>query len=93
MRWSLATVALVPRGATAHADEQEQRRIFEWASAAGFQGVEISPQWLDIARFSEAELRGVRDRAAARGLAISGLNINRVLRRGAVVRGSPDHCF
>ena len=88
MRWSLATVALVPRGATAHVDLKEQRRIFEWAAAAGFQGVEISPQWLDIAHLSDTELRIVRDEAAANGLAMSGLNVNRVFRR--VVHGSSD---
>jgi sugar phosphate isomerase/epimerase len=98
MRWSLATVALLPRGATAHANQQERRRIFDWAASTGFQGIEVSPQWLDIAHFSDAELLEVRDEAAASGLAISGLNINRILRRGTaslgqrprVVRGSPD---
>jgi sugar phosphate isomerase/epimerase len=91
MRWSLATVALVRRGATAHSDRQQRHRIFEWAAATGFQAVEISPQWLDIEHLSDAELRAVRDEAAATGLIISGLNINRVLRRdGALVGNKPQ---
>jgi len=88
MRWSLATVALAPRGATAHANRLERLRILEWAATTGFEGIEISPQWLDITHLSNTELREFREDAAASGLAISGLNVNRILHPDAASVGS-----
>jgi sugar phosphate isomerase/epimerase len=53
--------------------------VFEWTAAAGFEGVEISPHWLDLVGASDVELASVRREAAAAGLAISGINVNRCL--------------
>src|SRR5262245_49467891 len=79
MRWSLATIVLVPRGGTAYADRAERRRVFEWAANTGFEGVEVSPHWLDIVRLEQSELQQVRDEALAVVLAVSGVNINRCI--------------
>ena len=37
MRWNLATIVLVPRGATAHADHAARQRAFQWAAGVGFE--------------------------------------------------------
>ena len=79
MRWSLATVVLVPRGKTAHASRDEQRHILDWAARTGFEGIEISPHWLNIADALDSELLDFRRAAASAGLAISGVNVNRCL--------------
>jgi sugar phosphate isomerase/epimerase len=79
MRWSLATIALVPRGGTAYADRAERGRVFEWAAGAGFAGVEVSPHWLDIVGLQQSEMQQVRDEALAVGLAVAGVNINRCI--------------
>ncbi len=83
-------MALVPRGSTAHADQVQRRCIFEWAAAAGFQGVEISPQWLNLAELTGSELTEVRNQASACGLVISGLNFNRILRRNTASLSQPS---
>src|SRR5262245_54689307 len=79
MRWSLATIALVPRGETRRADRDERRRVFRWGREAGFAGIEISPHWLDFVGLNDAELREVRQDAAAEGLVVSGVNVNRCI--------------
>jgi sugar phosphate isomerase/epimerase len=79
MRWSLATIVLVPRGQTAHATAEDRQLAFAWAAQTGFTGVEISPHWLDISRLSDADLMAVGREAAAAGLVISGVNINRCI--------------
>ena len=79
MRWSLATVALLPRGVTAHAAAAEQRAVIEWAAGSGFEGLEVSGQWLNIDDLPPPELdRFVRD-VRNSGLTISGINVNRCL--------------
>ena len=48
MQWSLATIALVPRGGTAHVDRTAWRHTIDWAARSGFEALEISPQWLNL---------------------------------------------
>jgi sugar phosphate isomerase/epimerase len=79
MRWSLATIVLVPRGCVQHANPKERRSELAWAAEAGFEGVEISPQWLDIGGLPDAELADFGRQAAAAGLAVSGINVNRCI--------------
>jgi len=79
MQWSLATIALVPRGTTRHAPADKRRGILDWAARTGFTGIEVSPHWLDIDSTRVSELAGFRREAAAAGLAISGINVNRCL--------------
>jgi sugar phosphate isomerase/epimerase len=79
MRWSLATIVLVPRGQTAHTAKEDRHRAFAWAAQTGFTGVEISPHWLNIGHLSNADLTAVGREAAAAGLVISGVNINRCI--------------
>lgn len=91
MQWSLATVALLPRGVTSHAAVAEQRSTIEWAARVGFRGIEISPQWLNIDDWQPAELSRFGREANAAGLAISGINVNRCLfLRGEAAEGSLD---
>ena len=48
MRWALASVVLVPRGTWGKPPtSRERRRVFQWASRAGFSGIELSPRWFD----------------------------------------------
>jgi sugar phosphate isomerase/epimerase len=84
-RWSLPTVVLVPRGAWGNAPSRdERRRLFSWAADAGFDGIEISPRWLDVHALSRAELELLRADIEAAGLRVSGVNLNRcVLTRSA----------
>jgi sugar phosphate isomerase/epimerase len=79
MRWSLATVALLPRGATGHVDESEQSRVVAWAQQAGFGGIEVSPQWLNIDDAPPSDLERFRLTAEKAGIVISGINVNRCL--------------
>jgi sugar phosphate isomerase/epimerase len=79
MRWSLATIVLVPRGCAAHAGRSQRQRVFAWAAEQGFEGIEISPHWLEMLRLDDAELRQVADDAAAAGVKISGINVNRCI--------------
>lgn len=84
MQWSLATIALVPRGITRHALADERKEILEWAVRTGFTGIEISPHWLNIDDAPISELVDFRRQAATAGLTISGINVNRCLfTRGA----------
>jgi sugar phosphate isomerase/epimerase len=79
MRWSLATIVLVPRGGVAHADRSQRQQVLAWAANQGFEGIEISPHWLDFARLDSPELTQVATDAAAAGLVVSGINVNRCL--------------
>ncbi len=79
MQWSLATVALIPRGAIAHADASEQLRVVTWARQAGFRGIEVSPQWLNIDDAAPSELKRFRLTVEKAGLVVSGINVNRCL--------------
>jgi sugar phosphate isomerase/epimerase len=79
MKWSLATVVLAPRGVVAHASADERRRIVDWTVRAGFTGIEVSPNWLNIDNEPTSELMEFRREAAQAGVEISGLNINRCL--------------
>lgn len=79
MRWSLATVALVPRGATFHADRAERHDVLKWAARTGFEGIEISPQWLNICGLPTSELRRFCSDTRNAGLTVSGINVNRCL--------------
>jgi sugar phosphate isomerase/epimerase len=77
-RWSLPTVVLVPRGAWGNAPSRDERqRLFAWAADAGFDGIEISPRWLDVHALSRTELELLRADVDAAGLLVSGLNLNR----------------
>ena len=79
MQWGLATIALVPRGGTAHVDRTAWRRTIDWASRTGFKALEISPQWLNLQALPDSELHQFRRDVAEAGLAISGINVNRCL--------------
>lgn len=71
-------MVLVPRGAWGNAPSRdERRRLFAWAADAGFDGIEISPRWLDVHALSHAELELLRADVEAVGLRVSGLNLNR----------------
>jgi sugar phosphate isomerase/epimerase len=77
-RWSFSTVVLVPRGAWMNAPSRpDRRRLFAWAAEAGFEGIEISPRWLDIHALSRPELDRLRADVEEVGLRVSGLNLNR----------------
>jgi sugar phosphate isomerase/epimerase len=78
MRWSFASIVLVPRGEWGEPPpDDKRRRIFSWAARAGFEGVELSPRWLDFHRLAEAELRRLRSEIQDEGLCVSGLNVSR----------------
>ncbi len=80
MRWSFATIVLVPRGTWAKpAEEAERRRIFDWAARAGFEGVELNPRWLDFQAWTTDELRALHSEASAHGLVFSGINVSRCI--------------
>jgi sugar phosphate isomerase/epimerase len=71
-------VVLVPRGAWGKVPlRAERRRLFAWAVDVGFEGVEISPRWLDVYALSYEELELLRADVEAAGLRVSGLNLNR----------------
>src|SRR5262245_638451 len=80
MRWALASVALVPRGCWGKSTGScERRRVFQWASRAGFSGVELSPRWFDFHHARREELRSLRSEAADAGLCVAGLNLSRCI--------------
>src|SRR3954451_19447125 len=79
-RWSLASIVLVPRGQWGTPPSPEDRRaVFRWAREAGFEGIELSPRWLDFHDMTEVELEVIRAEMAAAGLVPSGLCINRCI--------------
>jgi len=53
--------------------------VFEWAARTGFNGVELSPRWLDFHGMALRELRDLRKEIAAACLQVSGLNISRCI--------------
>jgi sugar phosphate isomerase/epimerase len=80
MRWSFATIVLVPRGTWGKKPETEERRhIFDWAARTGFVGIEISPRWLDFHTSTSRELLDLRREVVDAGLVVSGLNISRCI--------------
>ena len=80
MKWMFSTIVLVPRGEWgAFPAEAERRRVFEWAAGAGFEGVELSPRWLDFHALSSAELSTLRREIESAGLRVAGLNISRCI--------------
>jgi sugar phosphate isomerase/epimerase len=80
MRWSFASIVLVPRGAWgASPTVEERRRVFAWAAEAGFEGVELSPRWLAFHAMDAAELAALRADLDAARLEVSGLCISRCI--------------
>lgn len=80
MKWSLASIVLVPRGRWGPFPSREERRaVLRWARKAGFAGIELSPRWLDFHAMAAAELDGFREEVASAGLVVSGLCINRCI--------------
>jgi sugar phosphate isomerase/epimerase len=78
VRWTFATIVLVPRGEWGKPPSAvERRRVFEWAARTGFEGIELSPRWLDFHEMGREDLRALRSEVAAAGLRVSSLNINR----------------
>lgn len=80
MRWSFATIVLVPRGQSfAPPTSTERRRIFAWARESGFTGIELHDAWLDFPRHDARALREVKIEIADAGLQVSALNLSRCL--------------
>jgi sugar phosphate isomerase/epimerase len=80
MKWSFASIVLVPRGAWGAPPTAEDRnRAFKWAVDNGFNGIELSPRWLDFLNMTPQELKGVRSEISAAGLEISSINISRCI--------------
>lgn len=80
MRWSFATIVLVPRGRLfVPPSPDDRRRIFAWAKAAGFEGIELADDWLDFHSLNDRALRELRSEIADAGLQVSGLNVPRCL--------------
>ena len=80
MRWSFAVIVLVPRGKWGRPPGLgERRRVFDWAARIGFDGIELSPRWVDFQTMALQELRELRREIAAPGLKVSGLNISRCI--------------
>ena len=80
MRWSFATIVLVPRGRLfVPPSPNDRRRIFAWAKAAGFEGIELADDWLDFHSLNDRVLRELRSEFDEAGLQVSGLNIPRCL--------------
>ena len=78
MRWSFATIVLVPRGEWGPVSDAAARsRVFRAAAAAGFEGVELNPRWYDFLPLADAEMRQLSREVAEAGLCASGLNVSR----------------
>ncbi len=78
MRWSFATIVLVPRDRPfIRPDAAERRRTFAWAHATGFTGIELADEWLDFTRLDHQALGETRKEIADAGLQVSSLNIPR----------------
>ncbi|HEY3454128.1 MAG TPA: sugar phosphate isomerase/epimerase [Bryobacteraceae bacterium] len=80
-RWSLSTIVLAPRGGKAISSPAEREDLLSWASQIGFDAVEISGAWVEVYTQSRDERRALRSEIANRGLAISGVNLDRALDR------------
>ena len=80
MRWSFASIVLVPRGQQlAPPSAAERRRVFAWARDAGFSGVELTAEWLDFFALSDRALHELATEIDDAGLRVSGLNVPRCL--------------
>lgn len=80
MRWSFATIVLVPRGLPFPPPSAAwRRRVFDWARAAGFAGVELADEWLDFTRLGDHALRELKAEITDSGLQVAGLNLPRCL--------------
>jgi sugar phosphate isomerase/epimerase len=80
VRWSFATIVLVPRGEWGPLpDQRERSRWFHWAAASGFEAIELSPRWLDFRQLPDSQLRQIRQEIADVGLVVSGINLNRCI--------------
>jgi len=80
MRWSFATIVLVPRGQPFDPpDAAWRRRVFDWARANGFAGIELADEWLDFPRLSDHALREIKAEITGSGLQVAGLNLPRCL--------------
>ncbi|HEY6987336.1 MAG TPA: sugar phosphate isomerase/epimerase [Bryobacteraceae bacterium] len=80
-RWSLSTIVLAPRGGNAISPRAKREELLSWASRAGFGAVEISGAWVDVYTQSHAERQMLAAEIANSSLAISGVNLDRVLDR------------
>lgn len=80
MLFTFASIVLVRRGQWGPQPTPARRReVFAWAAGAGFQGVEISPRWLDFHGLDRAALAEIQSEVADAGLRVSGLNLNRAI--------------
>lgn len=80
MKPSLATIALVPRGAQLPLPSPAERReLFAWAKHVGFEAVELSPRWLNFPALLSADLERIEEELHDAGLVVSGSNVNRCL--------------
>lgn len=80
-RWSLSTIVLAPRGGKAASSSAERTDLLNWARRTGFDAIEISGAWVDVYAQSSFERRALASEIADSGLAISGVNLDRVLDR------------
>jgi sugar phosphate isomerase/epimerase len=80
MRWSFASIVLVPRGTPfIPPSPAERRRIFGWVRDLGFSGIELADEWLDFLSLDPGSLRDLQAELADAGLRVSGLNLPRCL--------------
>jgi sugar phosphate isomerase/epimerase len=80
MRWSFATIVLVPRGKPfVRPSPTERFRVFASAREMGFSGVELTDEWLDFQALDDKALRSVQGEVADAGLRVSGLNLPRCM--------------
>jgi sugar phosphate isomerase/epimerase len=80
MRWSFATIVLVPRGRPVIPPSPAERRdTFVVAQGLGFGGIELTDEWLDFPALDAASLQAIRGEITDAGLRVSGLNLPRCL--------------
>lgn len=80
MRWSFATIVLVPRGRPVIPPSPVERRdTFTVAQGLGFAGIELTDEWLDFQALDAGSLQAIRGEIADAGLRVSGLNLPRCL--------------
>jgi sugar phosphate isomerase/epimerase len=80
MRWSFATIVLVPRGRPFVPPSPAARRhFFAMAQNLGFSGIELADEWLDFQALDDRKLRSINGEIADAGLRVSGLNLPRCL--------------
>jgi sugar phosphate isomerase/epimerase len=94
VRWSFATIVLVPRGQwSPPPDAAARQRLWRWAAQSGFEGVELSPRWFDFDLLSNTELSQLCAEIEAEGLLVSGLNISRCILTRTQVREHVDRLW